>query len=136
MVARVHGARQHLVQVHVCASVQQRTPRPAHARVSGRSLPPSLRGGGRSGAATAPGARSRSRSAGARSSSRVLAGEARRGRAGGRRAPLTSAHLSRAARAQVKLASTRRPRPGADSPARRAAPSTHFLWALPGSDRA
>lgn len=78
VVAGIHGPSQHLVQVHVYASVQQLTSCPAHARGQ-RSLPSlSFTGGGRS---AATGARSQSRSAAARSSSRAPACEARRGRA-------------------------------------------------------
>lgn len=99
------------------------------------SLPPSLRGGGRSWAATeaATGARSRSRSAGARSSSRALAGKARRGRAAERaqrRARPRTCHSQR--EAQVKLGSTQGPKSRADSQASRAVASTHFLWARGG----
>lgn len=83
------------------------------------SLPPSLRGGGRSWAATAaaPGARSRSRSAGARSSSRALAGKARRGRAAERAqrcARLRTCHSPRGPR--WSSGATQGPRPQADCP--------------------
>ncbi|CAD7688004.1 unnamed protein product [Nyctereutes procyonoides] len=136
VVPGVHGPGQDLVQVHVRASVQQRTPRPAHAPVgsAAASLPPSLRGGGRSWAATAaaPGARSRSRSAGARSSSRAPAAEARRGRAaeraqrGASRAPVTARAGPGEAPGRLK---GRRPRL---TPRGRAAPSARFLRARGG----
>ncbi|XP_048971928.1 skin secretory protein xP2-like [Canis lupus dingo] len=103
-------------------------------RSAAASLPPSLRGGGRSWAATAAatGAWSRSRSAGARSSSRAPAAEARRGRAaeraprGASRAPVTARAGPGEAPGRLK---GRRPRP---TPRGRAAPSARFLWARGG----
>lgn len=76
VVAGVHRAGQHLVQVHGGVLVPQQTPQPAHAqaRPPPGAFPP-LRGGGRSSAAV-PGARSRRRSVGARGSSRAGAAEA------------------------------------------------------------
>lgn len=106
MVAGVHSPGQHLVQVHVGVLVQQRTPRPAHARDQ-RRLPSLLP----SGAAAALGRRPRQRRAPRAGAAQLgpaahpepggrgLEGAGRR--AGG--APRRSAHLSQPAQAQVKL---------------------------------
>lgn len=106
VVAGVHSPGQHLVQVHVGVSVQQRTARPAHARDQ-RRLPSLLP----SGAAAALGRRPRQRRAPRAGAARLgpaahpepggrgLEGAGRR--AGG--APCRSAHLSQPAQAQVKL---------------------------------
>lgn len=138
MVARVHSPGQHLVQVHVCALVQQRTPRPAHAQ--GQLPLPSLLP---SGAAAALGRRRRQRQApGAGAAplgpavhpepwrARPGGGGPRRGRSAAlRRAPVTARGGPGEAPRRLK---GRDPRPTAR---RRAAQSTHFFSARGGWPR-
>ncbi|KAK1345043.1 hypothetical protein QTO34_013747 [Cnephaeus nilssonii] len=111
VVAGVHSPGQHLVQVHVGALVQPRTPRPAHARGQRRLpclLPSGAAAAQRRRRAPGAGAAQLGPAAHSEPGGRGLEGA---GRAGG--APRWSAHLSQPAQAQVKLvdagAATRRP---------------------------
>lgn len=125
MVAGVHSPGQHLVQVHVGALVQPRTPRPAHARGQRRLpclLPSGAAAAQRRRRAPGAGAAQLGPAAHSEPGGRGLEGAGRR--AGGRSAALVRAPVT----ARAGPGEARR-RGGCDSPARKAAcPHTSGVW--------
>lgn len=140
VVARVHSPGQHLVQVHVCALVPQRTPRPAHAQGQ-LPLPSSFPQGRRPLLGCDGGSDRRQEPEPLSWGPQFIPSPGGQGPEGaGRRegaARRSSAHLSQPARAQVKLRDDSR----AETPGRLPGggprnPHSSSLLGVAGPDRA